>query len=334
MRTAVGRASAPAHVSGIFVIHQEPKADPMTVGSTGLGFALSPGVEVDVTLTYSPAVSTSAKADGSYKLAKCSFHSGLDGRDYMLPQMRDVVRRLATRFIPPGSCELQIVGRTHLPLSQGMGLSGAAALATGLAFLSCLEKVGWTSGEEVPKGDARLLAAAEAAHQAEVLHRSGLGDVAGQLSGGITLRTSPGLPPAEGFTRLTKAESQAKESALVVVVMGDPLSTRSILSDPAKKEAINSAGEGVLGGLVDRGGDLDLADALEASRKFATEAGLAGDDISKALAGLPEGWAGTMSMLGNSLFLAGDPASEGGLPWDDGKKVRLGLDVTGPRVLE
>ncbi len=334
MRTAVGRASAPAHVSGIFVIHQEPKADPMTVGSTGLGFALSPGVEVDVTLTYSPSVSTSAKADGSYKLAKCSFHSDRDGRDYMLPQMRDVVRRLAARFMPPGGCELQIVGRTHLPLSQGMGLSGAAALATGLAFLSCLEKVGWTSGEEVPKGDVRLLVAAEAAHQAEVLHRSGLGDVAGQVSGGITLRTSPGLPPAEGFTRLTKAESQAKESALVVVVMGDPLSTRSILSDPAKKEAINSAGDKVMEGLADRANGLELAETLEASLKFAAEAGLAGEEISVALAGLPEGWAGTMSMLGNSLFLAGDPASEGDLSWDEGKMVRLGLDVTGPKVLE
>jgi pantoate kinase len=334
MRTLVGRAMAPAHVSGIFVIHQKPKADPMEVGSTGLGFAALPGVEVELTITYSPAARTTKKAGASYKLDRCMLHSEMDRRDYLLPQMKDVVRRLAAAFPPPADAVLKIEARSPLPLSQGLGLSGGAALACGLAYLSAMGKSGDAMGDGIPGGDELLTAAGEAAHGAEVLHRSGLGDVAGQMSGGITLRKRPGLPSPEGTARLKMMEKEAGEASLQVAVMGDPLSTRSILGDPAKSEAINAAGANAMDRLMKEHMDMGLADALDLCWEFAGETGLVPDELSRVVGSLPSGWHGTMSMLGNSVFVAGIGAAPDEPPWNGRPCVKMDLAERGARVIE
>jgi len=76
---------------------------------------------------------------------------------------------------------------------------------------------------------------AYAAHVAEVKNRTGLGDVAGMTLGGLVVRRAPGTPFA-----LDRIPVETKE---IYCVHFGPISTKSVLSDPKEKAAINVAGK-------------------------------------------------------------------------------------------
>lgn len=151
----MSRAFAPAHVSGLFAVH-DADPDPLKKGSRGAGWSLDDG-----------AVAQVARGD--------SLRIRVNGEATAAPVTRAALERLA-----PGQ-GLAVDVRLGLPVGQGFGMSAAGTLAACLA--AC---------DELGLDPERAL---EAAHAAEVASGTGLGDAIGSWFGSGEVRMKPGCPP-------------------------------------------------------------------------------------------------------------------------------------------
>ena len=107
------------------------------------------------------------------------------------------------------------------PIGAGFGLSAAALLAT----ITALDRLlGLGLGEKEIAGYA---------HESEVIHRTGLGDVAACQGGGMVVRTGPGIdaPIARTFNI---------REPLYTVSFG-PIHTPSVLGSDAAMERVTEA---------------------------------------------------------------------------------------------
>lgn len=121
----------------------------------------------------------------------------------------DAVEHVFTR-IP---CGVRIEAETKAPLGAGYGLSGALALGVSIAAtIICREE---TTLEE----------SAARAHVAEVVSKTGLGDVIAEYYGGLEVRTKPG-PPGIGSIVKIPVDPGVR---VVTVVLGR-WATRNMLS--------------------------------------------------------------------------------------------------------
>lgn len=149
-----GRAFAPAHISGIFII--DIKNDPILSGSMGCGICLEDGAMTKV----SAARETTIKINGAVRDA---------------PTTRTAIKLMASK---PVLVETTL----NIPVGAGFGASGAGAFSAALALNEALEM------------NLTLKEIAEAAHCSEVTNRTGLGDVTGMTFGGIVIRKKAGAP--------------------------------------------------------------------------------------------------------------------------------------------
>ena len=91
----------------------------------------------------------------------------------ILPRLSYIAGRLGVSVLIETEC--------HLPIGAGFGLSASALMASAAA-INTLFSLGLTEA-----------ACAELAHEAEIVHRTGLGDVAACQGGGRDFRTGPGI---------------------------------------------------------------------------------------------------------------------------------------------
>lgn len=285
MSVQVERASAaafsPGHITGIFEIH-DADPDPLKRGSRGAGFSLSQGAITYVEIEPADSLEIKIAIDKEEQDAPVS-------REAIITLLKEAVKDAKiplNKDAPKGSkAKIRVRAWTdlHLPVSQGFGMSAAGALSTALALARCL-RLGRSS-------------ALMAAHAADVTQRGGLGDVVGASVGGFELRTAPGVPPY-GSTRSFMGYGDP-----VVCVVGGPLSTKAVLSDPARRAAINAAGGKRLAELL-KAPTLD--NFMLHSQAFAKETGLLTPELDRAIeAARPYGRA-SMSMLGHSVFAFGN----------------------------
>lgn len=143
-----GRAFAPAHISGIFVI--ELRKNPLHSGSLGCGICLEHGAVTSVT----PAQRTVVRLNGKEEEATTTLS--------VIEQMTDRPVLVDTVL--------------DIPVGCGLGASGAGALSTAIALNSALSL------------DLTMNRLFEVAHTAEVSNRTGLGDVCSQSTGGVVMR--------------------------------------------------------------------------------------------------------------------------------------------------
>ncbi len=153
---STAKAFAPGNVSGVFKII--PDDDPTKMHSLGMGFTVTDGVTV--------TVSVSDTTDVLF-----------NGTPIEFPTVRSVVAKL-------GGVALRVEIETNLPLSGGFGLSGASSLATAYA------------GDELLGLGLSENALGMIAHGSEVENLTGLGDVAGQFNGGCLVKLVRGDPLA------------------------------------------------------------------------------------------------------------------------------------------
>lgn len=274
-------AFSPGHVTGLFEIHDE-HADPERRGSRGAGFSLAEGAVSVVSIEPADSLAIDIALDGVPSEAATT-------REALTTLLREAVKLgkiPLNKDAPKGSrarIRVEVHTSLQLPVSQGFGMSAAGALSSALALAKCLR---------MGRSDA-----VRAAHLAEVAHRTGLGDVVGAALGGFEVRVKPGLPPwghVQNFVGYGDA---------VLCVIGGKLETRSVLSDPAKRKAVNDAGSRALATLLR---SPTLTAFLEESQRFARESGLATPELERAMhAAKPHGHA-SVSMLGNSLFAFGN----------------------------
>jgi len=172
-----------------------------------------------------------------------------------------------------------------MPFGAGFGASGAGALGCAYA-LNSLFDLGLTAD-----------GAAAVAHHAEVMNRTGLGDVIAQNAGGLVVRLKPGAPGTGLIDRIP-----VPPLPISYVVHG-PISTSQVLSDEKVMKAVNLAGEAALKELLKRP---TFANFMQLSRRFTVNSGLASDWALQAIEAVEAagGMAG-MIMLGDAVFAFG-----------------------------
>jgi pantoate kinase len=176
----------------------------------------------------------------------------------------------------------EVTTGSTLPAGAGFGLSAAALLAS-ISALSALF-------------DLRLsdLAIASLAHEIEVIHRTGLGDVAACQGGGIECRKGPGIR--------AEIDRIPDPGRIIHAVSFGPIPTPQVLGDPARMERIDRAFPGRC--------PRDLGDLFSLSRSFAEGSGLVTPRIREVLEACDRaGVSSSMTMLGEGVFAIGEEAA-------------------------
>ncbi len=286
-----GSAFVPGHITGFFEIFDHENS--IKAGSRGAGVVLDKGVYTTVKIKEGYGISTTLNGD----VCECPVSQSA---------LKDVLRIAGAKY------EVEIIHELEVPQGQGFGASGAGALGTALAANAALGL------------NLTMNQCGEIAHRAEVLNRSGLGDVIAQSTGGLVIRKKPGAPGTGVTDRIFSDEK------LVVFTIGSKIKTKSVLLDNEKKEKINKAGRVCMKELLK---EPSTENFLALSRKFAFETGLMEKDVHSALKTLEgRGVTASMSMLGNSVFTITDEPEKVG-EYLDYLYIIADIDYTGARVL-
>ncbi len=250
-------ARSPGHISGYF--RRIPGDTPMTTGSRGAGIVIEEGVVARVIPSHSPVV-------------RMHFQENrLTGGGP--PLIEYAMERLGV--------SAEVTTESTLPAGAGFGLSAAALLAS-ISALSALFDLG-LSGFEI----------ASLAHEIEVIHRTGLGDVAACMGGGIECRKGPGIG--------AEIERIPAPGRVIHAVSFGPIPTQGILGDPGRMEMISAAFPGRC--------PRDIGDLFGLSRSFAEKSGLITPRVREVLIACDRaGVSSSMTMLGEGVFAMGEKA--------------------------
>lgn len=254
---SLAKAYAPGHITGFFQIHEHK--DPHRKGSTGCGIVLNAGVTTEIKVGKS-VQETEIFLNGKKVEGKTS------------RTVVDIMTELPVR----------VRSWSEIPVGCGFGASGAGALGTAYGLNSALSL------------NKTVKSLTEFAHVAEVVNCSGLGDIAGQSSGGAVIRLQPGGPEFGLVDRIPVPEAR-----VFCIVLGE-ISTESVLKDKAAAEKINAAGKEAILELLNRP---TLETFMQQSKEFASKTGLmssrAKDVIEAANA---SGGMASQAMLGDTVF--------------------------------
>jgi len=257
-------AFAPCHVTAFFVPNIRPEEPPRT-GSWGAGLCLGTGVIANVEAE--PADNPTINVE----------RVGQDGD-------ARVTREALRQMLGDANLSVDCTVREGAPVGQGLGVSGASALAAAFALARCLGV-----------GRSRAM---EAAHRAEIRNQTGLGDVVSSFLGGVVLRSAPGLPPYGSQRRLP-----AKGDVMIAEV-GEVLDTDDILRDEDPMQHVSEIGQHCIEQVAD---NPSLETLFEAGNYFTRETGLVDDDTLQAVeACRREGGHAMAAMLGNTVVAYGD----------------------------
>ena len=286
-----GEAFCPGHVTAFFEVHDNP--DPRKAGSRGAGLCLGLGVRTLARVRETSRASLDVIVNGKRRKG-------------------EVTERVARKVLGDRAYEVKILSDSPLPVSQGFGVSGAAALSTALAIDDAL-------GVGTPRDELVAIA-----HETEVECGTGLGDVVPASLGGMDLRLRPGAPGH------SEVRSHRVEADLLLVVLGAEIPTQSVIRDPAKVAAINRAGGACIEAFAS---DPRLERLIDLGARFAEESGLASKTVLEVIRASRMFGHATMAMLGNSIFAAGNREQLATLYLKFGTLQRCEVDNEGARVL-
>ncbi|MFB6122658.1 MAG: pantoate kinase [Haloferacaceae archaeon] len=205
----------------------------------------------------------------------------LDGETCEMPPV--------ARVLDAMDVDARVVVESDLPVGTGFGVSGAMALGTALAVNAVFDG-GYSENSLIT-----------IAHRAEVAAGTGLGDVVAQARGGVPIRLEPGAP---AYGELDGIPATARVEYLSL----GGLSTEDVLSGDTDR--LSAAGEDALDRLV---GCPTLSTFMDASRRFARDAGLLTDRVEATVADVTaSGGEASMAMLGETVFALGTGLSDAG----------------------
>ncbi len=247
-----------APASVTFIFSPNVSEDPLRSGSLGVSVTLDLGVRVEVR--------TGEKLEVI-----------VNGERWNFPTVETVAKLLGFE----GKVEIDM----DLPAGCGFGMSGASALATALAINERLS---------LHRSAFEL---ADLAHVAEVVNRTGLGDVVAQCHGGFVVRKNAACPSR------CIVDRYLWNATFEIEILGE-LRTDELLSLPLKKVAV--LGRKKLSEFLKKP---TLENLFKLSKDFALESGLADDDVIDLIEHVESvGGLATMIMLGRSVIAYGGEA--------------------------
>lgn len=260
-------AFCPGHISGYFKRVQG--ASRWTTGSVGAGVVISEGVRAEVRKTerMHPLV-TIESVDSQGRIVEND--QGSAPIEYILKRL-DLTAEVRTKC--------------RVPIGSGFGMSAAALLAS-ISAMNTLFVLGLEPVE-----------VAALAHEAEIVHRSGLGDVAAcqEGDGGIVCRMGPGIDAP--MVRLRNGYGP------IAAVNFGPLDTAGVLDSDIQMHRVEAS-------YPDRC-PRDVEDFFALSLQFAHESGLISPEVEEVLEACERsGVPASMTMLGNGVFAYGNDARE------------------------
>ena len=258
MQKKIGKAFSPAHISGIFII--DIKNDPSLSGSMGCGICLEDGAVTKV----HPSKETIIRINGAVTKA---------------PTTLSAVELLTSEPV--------FVDTTlTIPIGSGFGASGTGALSTALSLNETLSM------------DLTLKELAGAAHCAEVMNMTGLGDVTGMTFGGMVIRKKAGAPFLGIIDKIPSRNTE------ISWISFNDISTKSVLSDDIKKKSINKAGKSRLKDLLNKP---TIENFMIQSAAFAKDIELMSYKVKDAIEAVEAaGGLASQAMLGDTVFAIND----------------------------
>ncbi len=261
MKPASVTAFCPGHISGYFKrVHGTTIAK---TGSIGAGVVISQGVtatvqKADVTSILVNHITISRKKE---TVARES------------PLLSSVIRELGITA--------SVVTECTLPIGAGFGLSAAALLAT-LTSINRLYELQMTNHQ-----------IAQIAHNAEVTHRTGLGDVAACQNGGWVVRRGPGVDAV--------IERRFDQEIPIFAISFGPIHTPTVLGSQEQMDRVSAA--------FPLQSPKTLQEFFQISRQFAQDSGLMTQNVEMVLEHCAEERIpASMTMLGNGVFACGPEA--------------------------
>ncbi len=257
----------PSHITGFFEIIDNQNL--LKKGSRGAGIVMDKGV-----------ITKTKISDGNG--IKIKINGQNDPRNATITEKTiEIIKREYNL----DDKKIMIDHEVGVPIGAGFGTSAAFALGTALGISNILKLPLTFNG------------AAQIAHIAEVEMKSGLGDVIGEISGGMVLRLKEGAPGIGSTDKILLNESE--ELFIISKTFGE-IKTADIIEDPVCKERINSIGRNLLLKLIKYPKPENL---MNLSKKFAEKTGLMSSEVSEIVKILEEETVGaSMAMLGNTAF--------------------------------
>ena len=213
----------PHRISGFFEIVDEINGvkiiDPVKEGSRGAGFCLSAKGKTEV-------IAEILEKDCDFKseiyINGDKVNQKAETTSYIVDYVKEIINK---------PYKVRINHSFDLPVGCGYGASGSGALGT-IFGLDHLFNLGLSYHE---KG--------KIAHIAEVVNRTGLGTVCGQLNGGIGIVKEPGYPCEYERIKITP-------NLIIICSSFGMIHTKSILTDPVLNIKIKEAGREALKKLI------------------------------------------------------------------------------------
>jgi pantoate kinase len=257
----------PSHITGFFEILDHP--NPLNKGSRGAGVVMDKGVITKIKITRGNGAQI--KINGKNDPQKAS--------------ITEKTIEILKKDFNLENKKIKIEHDVQVPIGAGFGTSAAFALGTSIGISKILE-LPFTFNK-----------ATQIAHIAEVEMKSGLGDVIGEISGGILLRVKEGAP---GIGITDKIVLNEMDELFVISKTFGEINTADIIEDPHHKKKINEMGRNLLRELIK---DPKPRKFMELSRKFAENTGLMSEEVKETVEILENETIGaSMAMLGNTAF--------------------------------
>ena len=241
------QAFAPAAISSFFEIHDtegnEPIVDLERVGARGGGFGLQKGVLTQVTVE-------EAKTPGITVII-----NGKRAPEAQVTKMviETILDKLQKSYV------VIINHKIEVPIGTGFGTSAGGALTAGLALKEALD---------LPLTYNQI---GKIAHVAEIECHTGLGTVSSlTLTGGCVLVVEPGAP---GICQIDRIP--ITPDFMVVAGFFKSNILKTVLTDPKKKQVINSIGKKTLQTILAKP---TLQNFLDSCWDFSEKTGLATDN--------------------------------------------------------
>jgi len=283
MKPGTVTAFCPGHISGYFRrVNGTTRAG---TGSIGAGIVIDKGVTATVTRADRTTICVN-RVDAWGKKRE-QYHDS--------PPLSTVMGRLGVTA--------SVVTECVLPIGAGFGLSAAALLAA----MTALNRL---YGLDMTEHDIALYA-----HEAEVMHRTGLGDVAACQAGGRVVRKGPGIDAV--------IERRYDLTQPLYAVSFGPIHTPSVLGSQQQMERVSSA--------FPRTSPKNVEDFFRLSQQFAFASGLVTPEVRQVLRHCTAHQVpASMTMLGNGVFAYGRDARD--LLGHFGEVYECGMARMGARI--